>query len=64
MKVIRVDLYDDEGPRGTQKLVAGLGLTREEAERICKTRQEDPKRGEYDWFLAVEDDHVLWCFEP
>lgn len=63
MKVIRVDMYDDEGLRGTQKIVAGPGLTREEAEKICKSKQDDPRRGEYNWYRVVEDDHVLWVFQ-
>ncbi len=64
MKVIRADSYDDEGPRGTQRLVAGPGLTPKEADAIAKRLNDDPQRSEYDWFRVVEDDYVLFKFEP
>ncbi len=64
MKVIRIDNYDDEGPRGTQRLVAGSGLSQKEAERIAGEKNNDPDRSDFDWFQVVPDDHGLWRFEP
>ncbi len=64
MKVIRADNYDDEGPRGTQRVVAGPGLTAAEAEAIAKRLNDDPHRSEYDWFRVVKDEYVLYVFEP
>jgi len=63
MKVIRVDNYDGKGPGSDEKVVAGPGLTGQEADEICRQRQEDPKRPDRYWFRAVEDDHVLRRFE-
>ena len=64
MKVIRVDNYDDEGPRGTQRVVAGPGLSLEEATRTAEDMNKNPGRSPHDWFRSVTDDEPLYVFEP
>jgi hypothetical protein len=64
VKVIRVDNYDDEGPRGTQELIAGPGLSQGEADAIVDRMNGDPRRVDYDFFKVVPDEHELWSFEP
>ncbi len=64
MKVIRIDNYDDEGPSGTQRVVAGPGLSQDEAWRIAREMNDDTWRSDCDYFKVVPDDHVLWRFEP
>lgn len=62
--MIRVDNCDAEGPWGEHRLVAGPGLTHEEADAVAKRLNDDPCRSEYDWFRVVEDDYVLFEFKP
>lgn len=64
MKVIRVDNYDGDGPNSSQQLVAGPGLSLDEAERIAREMNDDIGRCDCDYFKVVPDDHVLWRFEP
>jgi hypothetical protein len=64
VKVIRVSNYDHEDHRGNQRLVAGPGLSVEEAESACKFMCDDPNRSDEDWFRVVADNHVLYRFEP
>lgn len=63
MKVIRVSNYDDEGPRGTQRLIKG-GLDLNEAETLAKEMNDNPRRSRSDWFRVVDDDYELFVFEP
>jgi hypothetical protein len=63
VKVIRVDNYDDEGPRGNQRLLAGPGLSPEVAEVVARTLNECPARLDHDYYRAVTDDYELWRFE-
>jgi len=64
MKVIRIDSYDDEGPRGTERLVVGPGLSQTEADELTKKLNESPDRIDYDYFRTVPDDYELWVFKP
>ena len=64
MKVIRVSNYDDEGPEGNERVVAGPGLSLDEAKRLAREMNDDPKRSDHDWFRAVPDDEPLYVFEP
>lgn len=64
MKVMRVSNYDDEGPGGIQRVVAGPGLTEKAAEAECRRLRDDPHRNEADWFEVVGDDYVPWECEP
>jgi hypothetical protein len=63
MKVIRVSNYDHEDWRGDQVMVAGPGLSQEEAEAVCGRCCDDPGRSEEDWYRVVQDDYVLFKFE-
>jgi hypothetical protein len=63
MKVIRVDNYDDEGPRGTQRVIRS-GLLLAQAEDLCRKLCNDPNRSDYDWFRVVPDDYKLFVFAP
>ena len=64
MKVVRVSNYDDEGPRGSQRVMAGPGLSAEDAETECRRLCDDPRRYDEDWYVVKEDDYVLYKFEP
>lgn len=64
MKVVRISNYDDEGPGGTQRVVAGPGLTKEAAEEERRRLCGDPHRSDADWFVVKEDDYVPWEFKP
>jgi hypothetical protein len=64
VKVIRVDSYDDEGPRGTEREVAGPGLSQEEADDVARRMNAAPTRSDVDYFRVVPDEHKLWRFEP
>jgi hypothetical protein len=63
MKVIRTDNYDDEGPRGTQHVVAS-GVSEEEGKRIVDKLNNDRSRSDLDWYRLVSDDYKLFVFEP
>jgi hypothetical protein len=63
MKVIRVDNYDDEGPRGTQRLVFAE-LPQSVAEIECAKLNDDPHRSPCDWYRVVAEDYKLFVFEP
>lgn len=63
MKVIRVDNYGDEGPRGTQRLIRD-GLSPDEARELADRLNDDPLRADVDYFLAVNDNEPLWTFCP
>jgi hypothetical protein len=63
VKVVRIDNYDDEGPRGSQYVV-DKGLSQEQAEALCLRLNEDPSRSEFDWYVVKEEDYVPWTFEP
>lgn len=64
MKVIRVSNYDHEDSRGDQWVVAGPGLSRDEADAVCARLCKDPKRSDEDYYRSVPDNHELYKFEP
>jgi len=65
VKIIRTSAYDHEDQRGNQYFVAGgASLTQSEAEKLAQTLNSDPKRGEDDYYVVVEDNYKLWRFEP
>jgi hypothetical protein len=64
VKVIRVSNHDREDLRGDEREVSPSGLSQEEAEALCRSLREDPRRSDDDWYRVVEDGHVLWSFEP
>ena len=63
MKVIRTDNYDDEGPRGTQHVMAS-DVGEEEGKRIVDELNNASKRSDFDWYRLVPDDYELFVFEP
>lgn len=63
MKVIRTDNYDDEGPRGTQ-LVMASEVGEEDGKRIVDRLNADPRRSDFDWYKLVPDDYELFVFKP
>ena len=64
MKVIRVSNYDHEDWRGDQYVVAGPGLSPEQAEVECELRCGDRRRSGEDWYRVVPDDYKLFKFAP
>jgi hypothetical protein len=64
MKVVRVSNYDDEGPRGDERVVAGPGLSTLAAAETCLRMCVDPHKNDEDWFEVKDDDYQPRVFEP
>jgi hypothetical protein len=63
LKVVRVSNYDDPGPRGTERVVAGPGLSTLAAAEICLRMCDDPRRSIEDWYVVKRDDYQPRVFE-
>jgi hypothetical protein len=63
MKLIRVDTYDDEGPRGTQRVIRE-NLDESEGRELVDVFNNNPRRCDVDWYRLVPDDYKLFVFEP
>lgn len=60
MKVILVDNFDREGPGAVvQKVIAGPGLSCEEAERIANKYNAKSTLTSSEYYRVVEDDYIL-----
>lgn len=60
--VVRVDNYDDEGPRGTERVVTQM-LSHEDAEVIAARLNADPKKLDYDYYVVKPSYYKLFVFK-